>query len=109
MERFSKEGYLEETTKFPSHTLTYALKAKSGIHDMEADYYGNKITVFFPDEEKESWHNSERISYKNSVDLPGGRLLCILLEKDFVCLDHSEEDQSDNYTNPGAVCSSDNK
>jgi len=27
-----------------------------------------------------------------------------LLEKDFVCLDHTTEDQSDNYENPNTTC-----
>ena len=28
----------------------------------------------------------------------------LLIEKDFVCLDHTLEDQSDNYANPNKVC-----
>jgi hypothetical protein len=30
--------------------------------------------------------------------------LFLLIEKDFVCLDNTFEDQSDNYPNPNAVC-----
>jgi hypothetical protein len=26
------------------------------------------------------------------------------VEKDFVCLDHTDEDQSDNYPNPNRTC-----
>jgi len=30
--------------------------------------------------------------------------LKLLLEKDFVCLDDTDEDQSDQYDNPNAKC-----
>ena len=30
--------------------------------------------------------------------------LYLLIEKDFACLDHSSEDQSDNYENPNKTC-----
>ena len=33
-----------------------------------------------------------------------GKDLFLLIEKDFVCLDHTFEDQSDNYPNPNKLC-----
>jgi len=33
-----------------------------------------------------------------------GVQLHLLLEKDFVCLDNTAEDQSDNYPNPNKAC-----
>jgi hypothetical protein len=36
--------------------------------------------------------------------LEDGTLLTLLIEKDFACLDHVDEDQSDNYPNPNKTC-----
>lgn len=104
VERFSREGFLEEKTVFPSATFTYILKAKPGISDLQADMSDQTITLYFPDSEKEQWYKSERVGYKNTIPTAGGESLFLLLEKDFACLDNVEEDQSDNYPNPNAVC-----
>jgi len=104
VERFSKDGYLEERTEFPGAVFTYALKAKSGIQELDTDMKNNTITVYFPDEEKEQWYKSERVGYKASKTLENGKSIGILIEKDFACLDHVDEDQSDNYPNPNKTC-----
>ncbi|MBL7836823.1 MAG: hypothetical protein JNM67_04865 [Bacteroidetes bacterium] len=104
VEKFSKEGYLEEKTEFPGHEFCYALQAKSGISDLDVDMQNGKITLYFPDNEKETWYNSQRVGYKFDKPIGEGKSIFILLEKDFACLDNVEEDQSDNYPNPNAVC-----
>lgn len=102
--KFSEEGYLAETTAFPSQILTYALEAKSNIDNLSADFQVNKITLFFPDSEKKIWYEGNRVGYKHSIDLPNGESLSLLIEKDFACIDHTDEDQSDNYDNPNLKC-----
>jgi repressor of nif and glnA expression len=93
-------GFVEETTEFQVTKFTYRLKTKKNISELEADYSHNKITMFVPESEAKIWDTSDRISYKNVFGN-----LSLLLEKDFVCLDHTDEDQSDNYPNPNKVCS----
>jgi hypothetical protein len=48
--------------------------------------------------------DTDVIGFDNTIDMDNGRKLFLLIEKDFVCLDHTLEDQSDNYENPGKVC-----
>jgi hypothetical protein len=38
------------------------------------------------------------------MEIGNDKYLFLLVEKDFVCLDNTVEDQSDNYPNPNAVC-----
>ena len=104
VESFSKSGYLAETTRFPAHTLTYALQAVNGQDELSADFSADTITLNFPDAEKEKWFLSERVGFKNAQKLEDGTLLTLLIEKDFACLDHVDEDQSDNYPNPNKTC-----
>ena len=42
--------------------------------------------------------------FENNMDFGDGKQLFLLIEKDFVCLDETIEDQSDNYENPSKTC-----
>jgi len=100
-------GYLEEETHFDAgQKFGYALAAKEGISDLQASFEGGKITVFIPSGFAKNWFAEERVGFENEVKVTPGISLKLLVEKDFVCLDDSEEDQSDNYPNPNAVCDS---
>lgn len=102
VETFYREGSFREVTDFGDTIFTYILKAKKGINALEASFTDNTITLFLPDGERENWATSDRVGYQNEMELPNGKRLDLLLEKDFVCLDNTVEDQSDNYPNPRA-------
>jgi len=99
VETFCKTGYYQETTQFNKKSLTYALKAKEGLEGLDAEFKDDTITLLVPSTEQDKWANSKRVGYMNFIDLKNGEKLQLLLEKDFVCLDEVEEDQSDNYPN----------
>lgn len=99
----SEQGYLEEQTVFgpaPHQVFTYALQSKDGIQQLEAAFDHNRITMFLPAEEARTWYDSDRVGFENDTDNGTEYPLHLLLEKDFVCLDETAEDQSDNYPNP---------
>lgn len=100
VETFAKEGSFSETTQFAQKTFTYTLTAKSGINELEADFVGDTITIYFPESEQESWATSNKVGLNNAVDWNDPSALSLLVEKDFTCLDNTIEDQSDNYPNP---------
>lgn len=104
VEIFSKKGYLEESTCFPSGAFTYAMEAKSGIDNLTADFFENKLTIYFPESEKENWYSSNRIGFEHQFPISKNQQLHLLIEKDFVCIDRPDEDQSDNYPNPSLSC-----
>lgn len=100
VETFCKTGFYHEKTDFGGAVFMYALRAKKGIDALEASFDNNTITVYFPDGERSTWAISDRVGYHHDMPLPGGKQLSLLVEKDFVCLDETAEDQSDNYPNP---------
>jgi hypothetical protein len=100
VETFGKTGSIAEVTHFESKAFTYALVAKSGITELEADFVDSAITIYFPKSEQESWVTNQKVGYSNSADWNDPRALSLLVEKDFTCLDNTIEDQSDNYPNP---------
>jgi hypothetical protein len=104
VENFEKLGVLEDATEFGNTRLVYAIESKSTIDQLQASFENNRITVWIPENIKQEWVSTERIGFENKFDIGNNRQLFLLIEKDFVCLDNTFEDQSDNYPNPNAVC-----
>ena len=102
--RFTEDGRLEEKTEFGDSVLTYALQCSDKFENPWADFKSNTITVYIPTQIKKTWVETDQISIKHKADIGTDKTLSILVEKDFVCLDHTDEDQSDNYPNPNRTC-----
>jgi hypothetical protein len=106
-------GYLEEKTVFPGNDFTYALQRADDATELSATFSNNKMTMFVPAAFVKDWPENEVVGIHANMPLsnnarpddPFGRdSLYLLLEKDFVCLDETTEDQSDNFENPNKTC-----
>ncbi len=109
VETFGKTGEFNEETHLLGGVFKYQLKS-SKIHDTLAAAWENDGIVFFmPEKLAQEWVNSNDVGHQHILALPEtnekpAQELFLLIEKDFVCLDNTFEDQSDNYPNPNAVC-----
>lgn len=101
---FGATGYLVEKTEFGNSELVYALQSKVNSNEISANFEGNTVTVTIPENLKKEWVETDIIGLENKIDIGMGKQLFLLIEKDFVCLDNTLEDQSDNYPNPNAAC-----
>lgn len=102
---FGKNGLIEETTAFPNGNIFgYCLQRKKGIEEPEAEYVHNRITVFVPEAIADEWTQTDQVGFQYKSEIGNGKAISLLVEKDFVCLDHTFEDQSDNYPNPNKNC-----
>ncbi|MBK7374129.1 MAG: hypothetical protein KTQ13_01515 [Ferruginibacter sp.] len=97
-------GYLEEETVFGNNKFAYALQKVEEGNELSAAFDGNKMTMFVPAALTNGWPANKVVGFEASMPVAGNRSLYLLLEKDFVCLDHTTEDQSDNYENPNKIC-----
>jgi len=97
-------GYLEEQTRFADSKFVYALQQVFSGNELSAAFDGNKITMFIPAALLKDWPENNLVGFDANMPLGDNRSLYLLLEKDFVCLDHTTEDQSDNYENPNKTC-----
>lgn len=105
IDNFGKNGCLEEKTEFVNgHSFHYRLEKKGGIENLEASFSGNRICIFVPQNISAEWINTDVVGFNHKMDIGDGKELFLLIEKDFVCLDHTFEDQSDNFPNPNKVC-----
>lgn len=87
-------GMVEELTSFGSNQLVYAVKSALQAQ-LSAGFTDGRITVLIPDEFVSAWPDNDVVGLR--LDGPG---LEILVEKDFVCIDRKDEDQSDQYEHP---------
>lgn len=101
---FALQGYLEERTQFINSDFIYALEVSNSINELSAKMEGTKITVQVPLAVANNWTATEQVGFENKMSLGNEKSLFLLVEKDFVCLDNSFEDQSDMFPNPNAVC-----
>jgi hypothetical protein len=97
---FGKEGRIEEHTQFGGPQLTYVLQKTANGNALSASFENNTVTMLMPEAWANEWLETERVGYESNMPLGDGQDLYLLLEKDFVCLDNTTEDQSDNYPNP---------
>lgn len=101
--KLADTGYLEEQTAFASNRFVYALQ-RTEAGELSATFESNKITMYVPAAFTKDWPINNVVGLDTKMPLPGDESLYLLIEKDFVCLDHTTEDQSDNYENPNKTC-----
>ena len=102
VEAFCKNGYIENVTEFGKKKFTYAIRADNKVDQLNADFDGNTITMYVNQNKSSDWATNEKIGFECTVETNAKCKLSLLLEKDFVCMDETVEDQSDNYPNPKA-------
>lgn len=93
----TNNGYLQEQTNFADQLLVYALRTTDS-DKLSAQYLDHTITLFIPEHMVTELIHTDRVGFE---DKSGS--LHLLIEKDFTCMDNTEEDQSDNYPNPLAL------
>jgi hypothetical protein len=109
LEHFLSGGRIEETIRFaadPQARLTYALESAPQSSPVSVRYEPQEVTVVISETQARLWGEPGEVGVYSSVDLGEGGSLDVIIEKDFACLDRSDEENSDTFENPhaGAVC-----
>ena len=103
VDTFCQQGFIEATTDFGDSVFKYALKSKKGIETIDAEFKENTVILYLEQEISKNWNNSSQVGFNHSLKKENNTILNLLIEKDFVCMDESVEDQSDNYPNPKMI------
>jgi len=96
--RLWAEEFLEERTQFAGKTLLYTIEYTND-NTLSANFIDDKIVLFMPKCMIDELHNTDIVGFED-----GTGPVSLLVEKDFVCIDNTEEDQSDHYTHPQSAC-----
>jgi hypothetical protein len=100
------EGRLTSQVGFPSRQLLYSLVLDDQIDEVSIDLVGDEIIARLPKEQAVRWATTDLVGLGQDLDVNTSASLTLLVEKDFACLDKSDEENLDTYPNPniGQVC-----
>jgi hypothetical protein len=104
--RFLAGDRIEETIHFNRSTearLTYALESTSSVPRVGVRYVPHEITVLLPEALMRAWSDASQVGVYASIDISNAETLEVSIEKDFACLDGSEEENLDTFANPQAA------
>jgi hypothetical protein len=95
---------VEQTTTFaPSTQLVSAVRTASGVANVHATFEDGCITLWIPATRAREWALSEEVGIYATADTGDGRVLSLLIEKDFQCLHPKRgETEDDAFPNPNA-------
>jgi hypothetical protein len=107
--RFQAGGRIEETIHFtaaPDATLTYALESALRSSPVSVRYGSREVTVILSEDRARIWAAQNEVGVYTTLDMGPAGSLEVAVEKDFACLDRSEQDNNDTFANPlaGATC-----
>jgi hypothetical protein len=97
---------IEETLYFNRSTearLTYALESTPAVPQVGVCYVPHEITVLLPEAQMRAWSGDSQVGVYASIDTGNAETLEISVEKDFACLDGSDEENLDTFANPQAA------
>jgi hypothetical protein len=100
---------LEEAIHFApeaSAKFTYSLQQGPSVSRPTVQYAGSKVTILIPADQAHDWGVTDQVGIAEDISLGSAGTLALLIEKDFACLDRSEEDNQDTFPNPstGTTC-----
>lgn len=93
-----KNGMVSSFTEFADRPFIYAIE-KTEDTVLSAAFIENKIIMKMPEAMVDELVSTDTVGFDGQT----GQVK-LLVEKDFVCLDNTMEDQSDNYPNPNLTC-----
>ena len=101
-----REGALTSRVRFslrPQRSLHYSLVLDESLAKATVGFNDGEILARLPREEAERWASTDAVSLAGKMELGDTSSLFLLIEKDFACLDLSDEDNADTFPNPNAV------
>jgi hypothetical protein len=105
VESLMREGRLTSEVHFslrPNRSLSYSLVLDDALDSATLNFNGNEIIARLPKAEAIHWAFSDAVDLRGEIKLDESSLLTLLVEKDFACLDLSDEENRDTYPNPNA-------
>ncbi len=91
-------------TAAPESRLTYGLQVAPQVKPVEIEWKPQSVTVSISEEQMKSWAMEAEVGIYEAVDLGPAGALAVMIEKDFACLEGTEEENADSFANPNAAC-----
>ncbi len=100
---------IQETILFPTNPdagLDYILEVGSHSQPVRVAFVSQQIVVSVSQDQLASWSGEHQVGIYASLPVTESTALEVAIEKDFACLDLSDEDNKDTFPNPmaGKAC-----
>jgi len=100
---------IQEAVLFPTDNrarLSYALEVGSHSEPVHVAFASQQIVVSVSQDQFMSWSNEDQVGIYASLHVTESTDLDVAIEKDFACLDLSDQDNQDTFANPmaGKAC-----
>lgn len=96
--QLGKMGTVSCKTEFINRPFIYEIES-ADISELSTEFTEGRIIVRMPKNLISHWVSTDKVGFAGQSGL-----VKILVEKDFVCIDNTDEDQSDNFPNPSIKC-----
>lgn len=96
--KLGEDGIISSFTEFVDRPFIYAIERTEDT-ELSATFIENRMVLKMPATMIAEWISTDRVGFEGQT----GKIK-LLIEKDFVCIDNTLEDQSDNYPNPNLKC-----
>jgi hypothetical protein len=103
----AETGTVSEKISFGAGAdLIYTVSTSAQESEVSARFAGNEIVIFIPESVVKNWAESAQASIEKDQGLDrDSNTLKILIEKDFVCLERTDDpDNKDAFPHPKANC-----
>jgi hypothetical protein len=104
--RFLDGQRIEETihfTRTPEASLTYALESAVQVAPVRVQYECQIVKVLLSGDQAGIWGAESEVGVYSTLDIGAAGSLEVIVEKDFACLDRSDEENSNAFANPQAA------
>ncbi|WP_433902635.1 DUF7009 family protein [Sphingobacterium puteale] len=98
IDKLGNTGEVDCRTEFINQPFVYRI-VQTDTAELIASFVENEIVIGLPTNMIKELVDTERIGFEGQSGP-----VKILVEKDFVCIDNTMEDQSDNFPNPSLKC-----
>ncbi|REC45476.1 DUF7009 family protein [Chryseobacterium pennipullorum] len=94
----NEKGIVSSVTQFVDRPFIYMIER---VNDdvLSAAFIENRMVMRIPEAMVNALVSTDTVGFEGQTGL-----VKLLVEKDFVCIDNTMEDQSDNYPNPNLTC-----
>ncbi|HWJ25165.1 MAG TPA: hypothetical protein VNS32_01405 [Flavisolibacter sp.] len=105
VKNFCAQGSITEKLELgPSASQQLSFIFKIGTDQPAILFSENKLTISIPENMARQWTQTDQVGIVHSLDNGAGSPIQLLIEKDFACLDATDEENIDTYPNPKAAC-----
>lgn len=102
--QFLHQGRIEDAVQFtpaPEARLAYALEVSpADTTQTQVRYSLQEVAVILAPRQVVQWSLETEVGVYSQVPIGAGNLLEVIVEKDFACLDRSDEGNKDAFANP---------